>query len=119
MASILVHITSGPENSTKAALGLLVARTAAKEGHEVSLFLAGDGVQLLRDATADAIQGVGTGSAREHLDALSDAGVKVYASGMSAKARGLSEADVGDKAEMAMPDVLVRLIADSDKAVVY
>jgi predicted peroxiredoxin len=33
---------------------LLVAKTAAAEGHEVRLFLAGDAVQLVRAETADA-----------------------------------------------------------------
>jgi hypothetical protein len=39
MASFLVHVTTGPEDPTKAALALLVALTAAKEGHAVNLFL--------------------------------------------------------------------------------
>ncbi len=46
MAKILVHLATGPENPTRAALALLVARTAAGEGHEVQLFLAGDAVAL-------------------------------------------------------------------------
>ena len=36
--NILVHITQGPENATRAALGFLVAKTAIEEGHKVSLF---------------------------------------------------------------------------------
>ncbi len=50
MGKLLVHITHGPEDPTRAALGLLVARAAIDEGHEVSVFLAGDAVQLMRDA---------------------------------------------------------------------
>ncbi len=44
MATILVHIHTGPENPTKGALGCLVAATAVKDGHKVDLLLAGDGV---------------------------------------------------------------------------
>ncbi|MDQ4125914.1 MAG: multidrug transporter, partial [Actinomycetota bacterium] len=33
---------------------MLVARTALAEGHEVTVFLAADGVQLIRDAVLDA-----------------------------------------------------------------
>lgn len=47
MAQILVHITHGPEHPTRAALGLLVAKSALAEGHSMALFLAGDSVQLL------------------------------------------------------------------------
>ena len=47
MAKILVHATHGPENPTRAALALLVAKAALEEGHTVSVFLAGDAAQLV------------------------------------------------------------------------
>jgi predicted peroxiredoxin len=65
MAKILVHVTHGPENPTRAALAFLVARSALDEGHSVSMFLAGDGAQLLRNAVLDNLNGLGTGSLRE------------------------------------------------------
>ena len=70
MGRLLVHIATGPENPTRAALGLLVARTARAAGHDVDVFIAGDGVSLLRPETLDAGQGIGTGGFREHIDAL-------------------------------------------------
>ncbi|MFW6078369.1 MAG: DsrE family protein [Gemmatimonadota bacterium] len=39
----------GPEHPTRAALGFAVAAAAGEQGHEVSVFLAGDGVQLALD----------------------------------------------------------------------
>jgi uncharacterized protein len=116
----LVHITVGPENPTRAALGFLVARTAADEGHSVTLFLAGDAVQLLRNGVLDNLAGLGTGKLREHYDAIVAKGGKFYLSGMSSKSRGLSQEDLKDKpAELAMPDVLVRLAVESDRMFVY
>jgi len=50
MAKVLVHLVSGPEHPTRAALALLVARTGVSEGHDV---LAGDAVQLARRETAE------------------------------------------------------------------
>ena len=120
MASILVHLTSGPENPTKAALAFLVARTAIEDGHAVSLFLAGDAVQLMRDGVLDALTGLGTGALRDHYDAIVAAGGRFYLSGMSSKARGLAAEAVADKpAEMAMPDVLVRLALEHDRMFSY
>src|SRR4051794_22610843 len=95
MAKLLVHLATGPENPTRAALALLVARTAVGEGHEVQLFLAGDAVQLARPETADAVNGVGTGAFAEHWGALAEAGVPIFLSGMSSKARGV-DASVRD-----------------------
>lgn len=116
----LVHITCGPENTTKAALGFLVAKTALDEGHTVSLFLAGDAVTLLKDAEMDKVVGLGTGKLRDHYEAIVKAGGRFYLSGMSSKARGLTDADIAGKpAEFAMPAVLVRLAADSDRMFTY
>ena len=120
MASILVHITHGPEHPTRAALGLLVARTALDEGHSVSLFLAGDAVTLIRKETREALNGIGTGSAKEHFDALVSGGASFYLSGMSSKARGVTpDLLEGAKAEMAMPNVLVQLALDHDRMFTY
>lgn len=120
MSSLLVHITCGPENPTRAALGFLVARTALEEGHTVSLFLAGDAVQLLRTAVTESLNGLGTGSLREHYDKLAAGGARFYLSGMSSKARGLSSADIeGMPAELAPPGVLVRLAFEHDRVLTY
>jgi hypothetical protein len=40
------------------------------EGHDVQVFLAGDGVQYARPATASTVQGLGTGSLGERWEAL-------------------------------------------------
>ncbi|HEX6224783.1 MAG TPA: DsrE family protein [Chryseolinea sp.] len=117
---LLVHITVGPENPTRAALGFLLARTAIDEGHTVAIFLAGDGVQLIRSNVLDNLVGVGTGSLREHFDAIVKKGGRFYLSGMSSKARGVTQEDLQNKpAELAMPEVLVRLSIESDKMFVY
>jgi len=57
--NLLVHITQGPENPTRAALGFLVAKTAIEDGHTVTLFLAGDAVRLLQDTVLNTLTGVG------------------------------------------------------------
>ena len=120
MAKILIHVTSAPEDQTKAALSFLVAKTALAEGHEVNLFLAGESVRLLDTDTLESVQGVGTGNLQEHYDAIVAAGGKFYLSGMSAKARGFDDALIeGKPAEFAMPDVLVKLLVESDKSLTY
>ena len=117
---ILVHLTQGTENPTCAALAFLVARTAIEEGHTVSLFLAGDAVQLMRDGVLDSLAGLGTGKLREHYDAIVKGGGKFYLSGMSSKARGLTDSDLkGKPAEFATPNVLLRLSLENDRMFTY
>ena len=117
---ILIHLTHGAENPTVAALAFLMAKTAIEEGHSVTLFLAGDAVPLLRDQVMDNVTGLGTGKLREHYEAIVKGGGKFYLSGMSSKARGITDADIqGKPAEFAMPKILLQLSIDSDRMFVY
>ena len=95
---------------------MLVARTALGQGHAVDVFVAGDAVDVLRRETRDALNGVGTGNAAEHWQALREGGARLYASGMSSKARGVS---ADDGVELAPPDRLVGLIVEADRVVSY
>jgi predicted peroxiredoxin len=120
MASLFVHVTSGPEHPTKAALAFLVARAAVEEGHDVTVFLAGDAVQLLRDGVLDSLVGLGTGSLRESYDAVVAGGARIYASRMSSNARGLGEGDLeGKPVELGTPQTLVELTLASDRVLTY
>lgn len=97
-----------------------MAKAALDEGHAVTLFLAGDAVQLVRDAVLDSLQGLGTGTLRESYDAVVAGGARIYLSGMSAKARGVTEVDLAGKpAEFATPTVLVRLALEHDRMFTY
>lgn len=120
MASILVHITHGPENPTRAALGFLVAKAAVEEGHEVSVFLAGDAAALVKDAVIDQLAGLGTGRLRDSFDPVAAGCKRIYVSRMSAQARGVGEGDLAGKpAEFASPQALVRLSLAHDRMFNY
>ena len=119
MAKLLVHLATGPENPTRASLALLVARTAAAEGHDVQLFLAGDAVQLARPATAAIVQGVGTGGFGEHWEELAERGVPIFLSGMSSHARGIEPESAIEGVELAPPQKLVDLAVWADSTLTY
>jgi uncharacterized protein len=89
MARILVHSATGPDDPTRAALALLTTKTA---------------------------DGLGTGSVAEHLAALRAAGLTVFLSGMSSKARGI---EGGEGFELAPPQKLVELAVWAEKTLTY
>jgi len=118
--TVLVHIYSGLESQNKITLGLLVALTAEKNDHKVTLFLAGDGVQILNCKKAGEIVGQGTGDLYEHLQNLKNSKINIYVSGMSAKSRGYDEKLLdGYTAEFVMPDVLVEESIKADSVLCY
>jgi len=118
--TVLVHICSGLESQNKITLGLLVALTAEKNDHKVTLFLAGDGVQILNCKKAGEIVGQGTGDLYEHLQNLKSSKITIYVSGMSAKSRGYDEKLLdGYTAEFVMPDVLVEESIKADSVLCY
>ena len=118
--TVLVHIYSGLESKNTITLGLLVALTAEKNDHKVTLFLAGDGVQILNCKKAGEIVGQGTGDLYEHLQNLKNSKITIYVSGMSAKSRGYDEKLLdGYTAEFVMPDVLVEESIKADSVLCY
>ena len=120
MSKVLVHIHSDLEFKNKVTLGLMVALAAEKSGHEVTIFLAADGVHILNCKSAGEIVGQGTGDLYEHLENLKNSNVTTFVSGMSAKARGYDESLLdGYNAEFAMPDKLVEESIKSDSVLCY
>lgn len=120
MGSLLVHVTHGPEAPTRAALACLVAVAAVETGHEVSMFFAGDAAYLLKDEVIDSVRGIGTGPLSDHVPKLVEAGVTIFVSGMSSKARGVTESDLeGKNATFAMPSKLVELTFAADRVLTY
>ena len=84
------------------------------------MFLAGDAVQILRDAALDSLTGVGTGKLREHYDVIVKGGGRFYLSGMSSSARGLTAAELhGKPAELAPPALLLKLAIEHDRMFTY
>ena len=120
MSSLLVHVTCGPENPTKAALAFFVAASAVEAEHQVHVFLAGDAVQLIREPTRTGLFGLGTGALQEHFDKVIAGGGRLYLSAGSCAARGVSDADLqGVPHEKAGPPMLVRLVMECDRSMAY
>ena len=118
--SLLIHITAGPNDPTRAALGFNVAKAAIDEGHTVTIFLAGDGVQLIRDGVLASLVGLGTGTLKELCDGFVAKGGRLYVSGNSAKARGVTDADLAGKpAEFGGPPEWVKLSLEHERVITY
>ena len=120
MARFLVHIHSGPEAPNKATLGLLVAVEAARAGHAVTVFLAGDGVAVLPPDIRSDVKGLGTGDVATHLADLAASGARLVVSRRSTEARGIvPEVVAGVGGEPGTPAMLVEIAAAADTVLCY
>ena len=118
--TVLIHIHSGLESKNKVTLGLLVALAAEKNDHKVTLFLDGDGVEVLNCKNAGEILGQGTGDLYEHLENLKDSKVTIYVSELSAKSRGYDQSLLdGFNAQFAMPDIIIDESIKADSVLCY
>ena len=120
MAKFLIHITTGPADATKSTLGCLIAATALKEGHDVDVFLAGDGVHLFGPSTLPNQEAAGIGKLSEIIASIDEDGGNFYLSGRSSEARGYDASILeGHRAEFAMPTKLVDLASGADTVLCY
>lgn len=119
---MLIHCTHGPEAPSQADRAFLIALAALEEQHEISMFLAGTAVSLLKDEYLDTVIGVRTGAPtlRTDFENILDQGGKIYVSEMSVESRGLTEEDLaGKRVTLASPNVLVQLTASHDRVITY
>ena len=117
---VLINIWIGSKSKNKVTLGLLAALAAENEGHQVTLFLEGNGVNILNCKTAGEIVGKGTGDLYEHLENLKNSKISIYVSHTSAKSRGYDEMLLeGYKAEFVMLDVLIEESIKADSVLCY
>ena len=120
MGKLLVHIITGVENPSRSVLGFLVAKSAIEDGNEVTIFCAGDGVTSLHEITTNEMQGVGLGTLSDHLKVLKEKEAKLYASGKSAQARGITKAQLESMGfTPATPNKLVELAFEVDSVLIY
>lgn len=76
---VLYLATAGTGDATKASLALHIAANGSVEaGQDCAVVLAGDGTELVSQATAAAVEGVGVPPARELFQKLLDNRVPVY-----------------------------------------
>ncbi len=85
----------GSDDPTKAAFPFLHGDALSEAGHEVQIFLLGEGVSLMRKSVANAVVPVGWPPLSEVLNKIVTKKIPIYACGARSRARGLTEADLG------------------------
>ena len=78
MARILIILSHGSEDPTRAGMAFLFAKGAVEAGHKPELLLAGDATVLARKVVADNVMPVGIPPLRDLIQFAVDNGVPVH-----------------------------------------
>lgn len=115
---VLIAQSNGIGNAERAYATFLFAKAAQSMGKEVTIFLLMDGVSMARQGNAAVVKH----PAFDRLDRLMDevirGGATVYACEMSAKFRGIGEADLVKGVRLAGAATYIQLLSDPANAVV-
>jgi uncharacterized protein involved in oxidation of intracellular sulfur len=78
MGKILCVGTFATDDPTRATMPFIAASGAIDRGHEPMIVLMGEGVYLMKEGVADAVQGIGFPPLRKFLDKMIEHEVPFY-----------------------------------------
>ena len=117
MARILFVLNHSTEAPARAATALRTALAAVNDGHEVALWLTGEGVRLGVQGVAETFREPGPLTAAEMVDGLAAGGAALYMERASFEEREFEPDVVRAGADIANAGRLAELIADGWSAV--
>lgn len=100
MASLLYILTRSTDEPDRAATGLRTALAAQRAGHDVSLWLSGEGVRLGVKGVAETLREPGPLSATEMVEALVAGGAKLLLEAQSFENREFALTALRESAEV-------------------
>lgn len=75
---LLFYTTSGTDHPHRAVLPFVFAIAAKEKGHDASVFVAGDGVLLMKESIAADVKGVGQPTAADVLKKAVDLKIPIH-----------------------------------------
>ena len=115
---VMMKSAWGSDDPTKAAFPLSHGLALAEAGHEVQIYLLGEAVVLMRKAVANSVTPVGWPPVVDFLNKLVAKKVTIYACGACARARGVTEEDLGNwGAKFGNPAIFVSLVEWADRVI--
>ncbi|MEK8089996.1 DsrE family protein [Thermithiobacillus plumbiphilus] len=121
MAHFFVNVTHAANDLDRATVGLVLAKNALAEGHQVTLFLSLDGIHLARaDNYIDGLHEPTFPSIRELFDALVNSQqARIWVCAGCYKKRGLEETNFIQQAEIVGAGAAIKAMAEPGIVPVY
>ncbi len=113
MAKFLFVLSRGTDDPVRATRCIHLAKVAKEEGHEVSVFLIEDGVNIARIGMVDNMKSPTGDELKPLLDYLIKAEVPIFVCTPCANARHMGEEDLVASARFEKAKMLISLAAES------
>lgn len=115
MARFVIAGSKGTDDPTMATMAFIAAKAAKDQGHQVVIWLQGEGVVLARKGVMDSVQGIGLPALKVVANDLQVSKMPIWVCSACAIARQLGESDLDVGMVMKnMPDY-VQAVAESDR----
>lgn len=112
---VIVSVTSGTEDPTRATLGVLAAKQAMDQGHEVTVWLQGEGAVLANKNVYPSVVGVNMPPLKDAMDALVANGVPMWVCKACGEARDVTSSNWVATAEYRGMGDFVSAVMAADK----
>lgn len=113
MANFLFLITRGLDDPVRATRGLMLAKVAKEQGHEVKIFLTDDAVFLAKEGLLDNVMTPTGDEALSHMGYLIANNVHIGVCVPCAEARKVKEDEIVENAKFARAPELIEAAKDS------
>ncbi|MFN4262502.1 MAG: DsrE family protein [Thioalkalivibrionaceae bacterium] len=115
----IVAVSAGTDDPTRASLGMIAAKVAKDQGHDVTVWLQGEAVHIARQSVYDKIVGHNMPPMKNMVDALVEAQVPFLVCEACGRGRGIAESDLLPNARYAGMGDYVRAVAEFDRSMSF
>ena len=113
--NMIVSVTHGTDDPTQATLGILAAKVAMDQGHDVTVWLQGEGAVLANQNVYPYVQGVKMPPMKDAVEALVAGGVPMWVCQACGEARGVTADNWVKTASYKTMGDFVGALAEADK----
>lgn len=116
---VVISVTSGTDDPTRATIGMMAAKVALEKGHEVSIWLFGEAVLIANKNIYPCIQGVNMPAMKDIMASLLEKNVAFSVCEACAKGRDVSDSNwVANASYRGMGDFVDESL-NADKTLFY
>ena len=115
----VIAVSAGTDDPTRATLGMIAAKAAADQGHEVTVWLQGEAAVIAKQNVYDKIQGLNMPAMKDVVEALVEKGVPLWVCEACGKGRDVGPENWLRTAEFKGMGDYIGAVAEADRSLSF